>query len=244
MNYIKTTLLAACALAMIGCNESTYDSEDSPVVSLASFYSWPEGESERVDFESMGRNNLVFVVDRSGSMDGTACGADVSKSKVTIQALQEFIPQIPNNMAVGYVDFGTDVQERVSLTVGNRQQLVDAANAHDGDMGGTNLTDAVFHAYDMLTQQALRQGSTGTYRIVIITDGAADDATSLARLLDKIDDTPVSIMTAGFCIRGNHSLNQPGDNVYVETSNAEQLVEVMSQAVRDEAAVFSLDFDQ
>lgn len=254
---MKNLILSLAALGVLiackpdenqntGATETTSVTQPSPAtpdgLDLAAFRAWPQGEVTQADPDAIGRNNLIFVVDRSGSMDEGACGADGTKSQVVSQALSDFMPQIPTDVAVGYLDFGSNTAVRVPLGVNNRSALIAAAEAHSPDMGSTYVGHATGVAFDMLAAQALNQGATGTYRIVMIVDGGASDDRDLTRVLTQVNHTPVEIMTAGFCLGPRHELNQPNDMVYVEAANVDQLVSVLQAAVSAEAPAFSADF--
>jgi Ca-activated chloride channel family protein len=254
--YTRILLGTAATLSlmfMAGCvpdsaTDVVIPQSDGPL-NLATFYAWPDGNSDAVDLDSVGRNNLVFVVDRSGSMSYDSCsgathtgGGTVSRSDETKVALTSFIPTLPNDLAVGYVEFGTNAQITVPLGTNNRQQLMIAAEDHSGSWGGTNLTDAVKFADNMLSDQALLQNSTGTYRIVIITDGVANDTRALANKIGEINTTPIEVMTAGFCIGARHILNQIGETVYVEANDTVALTALLTAAVEDESTDFVVDF--
>lgn len=252
----KFLLVSTALLALAACKteseNNTGTTETSSVVQpnpatpdaldLSAFRSWPAGEVTQADPDALGQNNLIFVVDRSGSMDEGACGASGTKSEVVAQALASFMPQIPTDVAVGYLDFGSDTAERVPLGLNNRTALIAAAEGHRPDMGSTYVGHATGVAFDMLTEQALNQGATGTYRIVLIVDGGASDDRTLNNVLSRINHTPVEILTAGFCLGSRHELNQPNDMVYVEAANVDQLVAVLEAAVSAEAPAFSADF--
>jgi len=253
MKRILLTSIAIFALAACktedtntGTTETISVTQPSPAtpddLDLAAFRSWPQGEVTQADPNAIGQNNLIFVVDRSGSMDEGACGSDGTKSQVVASALASFMPQIPTEVAVGYLDFGNNTAERVALGVNNRPALIDAAKGHSPDMGGTYVGHATEVAFNMLSEQALNQGATGTYRIVLIVDGGASDDRALNNVLSRINHTPVEILTAGFCLGARHELNQPNDMVYVEAANVDQLVSVLQAAVSAEAPAFSADF--
>lgn len=233
------------ALTLIGCKSEENTGASSKAVTgldLATFFAWPAGEVQTVDAEAYGQNNLVFVVDRSGSMGDNACGSKGSKSDVAIQALSTFIPLIPDDVAVGWIDFGGRHKIVVPIGLNNRANLMGAAQAHKPDMGNTNVGAATRTAFSMLADQALTQGSTGTYRIVLIVDGGASDGSGLRSVLTEINGTPVEVLTAGFCIGSNHILNQPGETVYVEASSVDELVAVLTAAVQAESADFTSGF--
>lgn len=241
--YLTASVLVLTTFVLAACHEeSAMQPQHESNFSLAGFHSWPEGQAQNADLDSVGRDNLVIVVDRSGSMGDRSCQSDRNKSEETIAALREFIPLIPNDVAVGYINFGSDVEITVPLDTNNVSQLMAAAISHDPNMGGTNLTDAVMTAFHMLSDQALVQNSTGTYRMAIITDGAANNSRTLRQALDLVNTTPVEVMTAGFCIGGNHVLNQPDDTVYVEANSTEDLVNVLTASVQGEAQDFTIDF--
>lgn len=215
---------------------------DPNALNLSAFMQWPSGEATTTDADAFMRDNLVFVVDRSGSMSDPACGGGGSKSEVVATELSKFMPQIPDHIAVGYVDFGNNAVVRVDLGVNNRTSLVNAANAHKADMGSTYVGHSIEVALKMLEEQSLKQNVTGTYRIVLIVDGGASDSQTVNRVLSKINNTPVEILTAGFCIGSGHILNQPNDMIYVEASDVDQLTAVLQQAVSAEAPAFNADF--
>ena len=251
--YIKSiVVLGLSALAMSACvPDSNPEDLELPPINIASFYSWPSGETAEADIEAMGRDNIVFVVDRSGSMSYDACsgatnaaGSTKSRSEETRDALGEFIPIIPDDIALGYVEFGSKASITVPLGTGPgvRMQIAQAASQHAGDWGDTNLSDALTLADEMLREQALRQNSTGTYRIVVVTDGRANSNFKLRTTLRIINETPVEVLTAGFCIGEQHALNQPGETVYVNAGNTQDLLTLFTQAVQDESADFAVDF--
>jgi uncharacterized protein YegL len=234
--------LAVLSLAACLPETPTATVTKDTTVDLTSFHAWPNRESTTVDVNAIGRDNMVFVIDRSGSMDWDACESNNSKRAETITALTTFIPYIPDGTAVGYIDFGTNYRITVPLETNNTAQLMAAAQNDAGEWGGTNLGAAIQVANEMLETAALEQSSTGTYRLVIITDGVADDSRKLVATVESINQTPVEIITAGFCFDSAHVLNTPEDTVYVQANNTDDLVALLESTVKTEATGFVVDF--
>lgn len=239
---MKYSAIILSAILFVAACDNSAPTTSSETFDYAKFTAWPSGAATDVDPNAYGRDNIIFVVDRSGSMSESACGGKGSKSDVIIDAMTTFIPQLPNNVMAGWVDFGNDNVVRVPLGIDNHAALVNAAKSHRPDMGGTYLGAALNTAFDMMSEQALAQAITGTYRIVLIVDGGANDNNALIKVMTKINQTPVEILTAGFCIGQGHTLNQPNDNVYVEASNVDDLIAVMSSAVATESQSFDTSF--
>ena len=243
---IKLFVGAIMLTSLYACNENSDTASNDPNnpsgFNLASFASWPTITGD-ADPEQAGQNNLVFVTDRSGSMDDPACGSEaVSKSNVVAKTISGFIPNIPSDVAVGYIDFGNENVVQVPLGKNNRDALTNAASSHRPDMGGTYVGHAIERAYDMLADAAVAQGGVGTFRMVLIVDGGASDLGKLETILGKIENTPIEVLTAGFCIGSGHMLNQPNDMVYVEANDASGLEAVMTAAVKMEAPAVTGDF--
>lgn len=244
MNINKILLLPlalAVAGLLSGCGEDdkVAKAEAAGPLDLATFLAWPviaDHDEVITNPEAYGQDNLVIVVDRSGSMEGI-CG-EASKAATTVEVLKSFIPNIPSTVAVGYIEFDRNSRVVVPLELNNQAALLSAVGDYRADGGSTYLGEAIGEAFTVLSDQALTQASTGTYRIVVITDGAASDERALKSILLTTGTTPVEVMTAGFCM-GDHVLNDPGQTIYVEATNADELLALLTDAVSME----SLSFD-
>jgi uncharacterized protein YegL len=203
---------------------------------------WPDannGEETELD-ENMLRDNVMVVLDMSGSMaEGNCSGDFYNKSEAAKATLSEWIKSVPDESNLGLITFvnsNTDVY--VDLAIGNREMFMQEVNDFSPE-GGTPLYDAVTLAEDELESQAISQNGYGTYKMVVITDGEHSPGQSPNQAVNTILDNPqnpIEIHTIGFCIEDS-ALNQPGRTEYQSAKNPEQLKEGLD-SVLSEATSF------
>ena len=203
--------------------------------------SWPPLEQAASGAPSAARATLNYyvVLDGSGSMRETECGAGKRKIAAAVTALEQFVSQVPKEANVGLLVFDdAGISERVPLDQGNHA-AVRAALQGVRAKGGTPLKSAIAEGYDKLLAQARRQLGYGEYHLVVVTDGkpepSDEDPSELVGTL--LATTPVVLHTIGFCIGTDHVLNQPGRSYYVAAESPEQLQQGLS-AVLAEAPAF------
>lgn len=171
-------------------------------------------------------DNVYFVLDASGSMRYTTCGSnELGGSRIDIakRAIVEVFSTLPKDTNLGLQIFDlSGTRERVPLGNGpeNRDKFMRAINGATAD-GGTPLFDAMKNAYSKITVQGQRQLGYGPYRIVVVTDGRAEpDSQDPRPIVDRIfKESPVEMITIGFCIGSSHALNQPGKTTYFEAND-------------------------
>lgn len=189
--------------------------------------------------------NYLVVLDSSGTMsDQKCCEGSASKSEAAKAAMYEFVKSVPEEANLGLVYFQrSEIVSALPLGQGNRDQFMQFVNA-TVPTGGTPLTEAVAEGYKLITRQAQAQNGYGEYTIVVVTDGFADNESSLDRTVQFIlDNTSIAIYTIGFCIGDKHSLNRAGVT-YRDANNPAELAKAL-QGVLAEAPEFSvLEFEQ
>ncbi|MDP3770016.1 MAG: VWA domain-containing protein [bacterium] len=170
-------------------------------------------------------DNVYFVLDGSGSMSYTTCGLnELGEPRMNIakRAIMEVFSTLPKETNLGLQIFDyTGTRERVVLgnSPENRDQFMRAIKGAAAN-GSTPLADSMKNAYMKVTKQAQRQMGYARIRIIMVTDGVADDGQDPQKIVDKIfRESPVEIITIGFCIGSNHALNQPGKTTYVEAKD-------------------------
>ena len=205
--------------------------------------SWPSANNgDKTDFDAdMLRDNVMVVLDMSGSMGGGDCSGDFyDKSSAAKATLSEWLKTVPGDSNLGLVAFVSgNTKVYVDLAAGNRDLFMQQVKKFTPD-GGTPLYDAVTLAHDELEEQALTQNGFGTYKMVVITDGEHSVGQNPNSAVNKILDNaqnPVEIHTIGFCIEDS-ALNQPGRTEYQSAKNPEQLKQGLD-SVLSEATTFN-----
>jgi len=159
---------------------------------------------------SMARN-FYFIFDGSGSMKsepGGACEGDQSfraKLDGAQWAVKEFLTKVSEDVNLGLYVFDRDGrQELVPLGAGNRDAFMSAVdNIRAG--GGTPLAEAIDFGTDRLVEQYQRQLGYGEYRLVVVTDGRADQIPEAARYAAHFG---MPIYAIGLCIDEDHPLRR------------------------------------
>ena len=155
--------------------------------------------------------NFYFIFDGSGSMKskpGGACRGD-QRSSTKLQgaqrAVHEFLAKVPDDVNIGlYVFDRDDRREVVALDTGNRDRFLHAIdNIQAG--GGTPLAPAIHFGTDQLVEQYQRQLGYGEYRLVVVTDGRADEIPEAARYAAHFG---MPIYAIGLCIDDDHPLRR------------------------------------
>ena len=184
--------------------------------------------------------NFYVVLDGSGSMDSTACGASETKEIVAKRYLEIFANSLPQDYNLGLLAFdGKGITERVPLSTDNRNYFVSEVNRTDTN-SGTPLKTAISNAYKNLSIQAKKQSGYGEYHLVIVTDGEAGIGEDPSDIVDRIaTKTPVIVHTLGFCLGEGHSLNKPGFVDYKPANNPKELIDGLKQILAESTSFSS-----
>ncbi|MEM9708730.1 MAG: VWA domain-containing protein [Pseudomonadota bacterium] len=193
----------------------------------AAIDAWPGLEAGDVDAQpNPNRTFTAIVLDDSGSMGGDI----VPAREAVVAALDEMAPE--DRVAVIALNTGvilpfTAVADALPALVDNLRRVESS--------GGTPLTSAVNAARGALAQEAAVAGGFGTYRILVTTDGEADDSRALrAEIEDIARTTPIQVATIGVGIRGDHILRRPDLAAFVAIDNIEQLAGALRDAIAEE----------
>lgn len=203
---------------------------------------WPSMDaSQSMVVDDLARKNYYLVFDGSGSMRDSSCSGGKEKISVAKKSVTEFISKIPNDANVGLLVFDErGIYERAALGTASRDKSIKAINQVTAG-GGTPLKSSIEHAYKSLSKQAEKQLGYGEYHLVVVTDGVASKGQEPRKIVSElINDSPVVLHTIGFCIGGNHSLNQAGLTLYKSANNPQELTQGLD-SVLAEATDFDVD---
>jgi hypothetical protein len=155
--------------------------------------------------------NFYFIMDGSGSMrDVTTrdCGGDQSfpdKISGARWAIKKFLENVPEEMNIGLYIFDRDGRrEVVPLGKANRDAFLRAVDNIDAG-GGTPLARAIRYGADQLVAQYKKQLGYGEFRLVVVTDGIANDIPEAALYAAKYG---IPIYAIGLCVEANHPLRK------------------------------------
>ena len=168
---------------------------------LSVFVAWGSGAQEAVYHD-----NVVILLDTSGSMDGEMKGTkkiDAAKS-----ALKEILKQIPETTEVGLLVFNSpDSADDWIYPLGPREdEKLLAAIDRPRPSGGTPLGVYIKKGADRLLERRQAQYGYGTYRLLVVTDGEAQDQDLVDRFSPEVMARGITLDVIGVDMRQNHTL--------------------------------------
>lgn len=215
------------------------------------------------------KTNYYFVFDGSGSMS-EKCGteeeikAGTAKDKIdgAKEAFKRFLPQVPEDANLGlYVfDNNTDRDGDEVIPLGtkgkngekNRDAVINAIMAVDPS-GGTPIGEAIDYATKQLVKQYKRQLGYGTYKIIVLTDGASNGNIYIKDAADGVDKYGfITIHTIGLCIGKNISYEEELEAKelisrsasYRSADNYAELEKALKEVVAESSAFEPMAFEQ
>lgn len=206
-------LAALCMILIASCGssggqpEKDYESEIDP--RWYTLRPTPVPIPENSGGEARLTRNFYFIFDGSGSMSqgvSQNCGGDQkfgAKIEGARWAIRQFMQKVPKDVNIGlYVFDNTGEREVTPLGVGNRDTFMAAIAAVDAG-GGTPLAKAITFGADRLAEQYKKQLGYGEFRLVVITDGIAQDIPKAAIYAASYG---FPIYAIGLCVPADHPL--------------------------------------
>lgn len=202
-----------------------------------------QGESADAGAELF-RDNVVIVLDASGSMNERMHDSPVTRMDAAKEALQAVIGRVPDNTQVGLVVFSASNLRNdwtYDLQPVNKAELSKAIELPRPG-GATPLGQYLKVGSDRLLKQREAQRGYGTFRLLVVTDGIASDPILVERYLPDVLARGILVDVIGVDMKENHPLatrvrsyrkaNDPESLVKAVTS---ALSEVSSQGPQDAA---------
>jgi len=245
----KTTCLTLLALSLLaGCGSSSSssstqsDTDLSKVQKVDPLTAAPDGDADagaQVSDAKAAVNlkrNFYFVFDGSGSMKDAPKSSDGGDQKFHSKiegakwAVNEFMKTVPDNVNLGLFVFDNRGEREVlHLGSNNRQEFLKDINQVD-PAGWTPLGDAISKGASALAKQYKNQMGYGDYRLIVITDGEAND--SINKGIATALKYNIPIYTIGFGIGPKHSLRKYSIS-YRSADSAKQVENALEEAAAE-----------
>ena len=184
------------------------------------------------------KSNVVIILDASGSMTKNMSGTRIQKMEAAKTALKEVLKTVPRDTNIGLLVFsGVNVRNDWVYPLGPRddQKLTISINMIQAG-GGTPLGSYIKKGADMLLQQKGRQMGYGAYRLLIVTDGEAQDIDLVERYTPDVLSRGIAIDVIGVEMAQNHTLakkvnsyRKANDPASLKKAIAEVFAEVSDQ---------------
>lgn len=198
-----------------------------PVVpNWAAIASWPGVQADLVEAQpDPNRRVTAIVLDDSGSM-----GDDIAPAKAAVVSALEAM-DAEDRVAVLALNAGTVLP--FSSVSEAQSALPDLLRPIPSD-GSTPLARSIGDAQAMLEEEAATVRGFGTFRLIVTTDGQADDGEALDAAIETLAaSTPIQVTTIGIGISGGHVLRREDLGSFVDVANVAALAEALQAAVAE-----------
>ena len=187
--------------------------------------------------ENVHTDNIVVILDASGSM-GEEFSSDPTKTRMNAakEALQTVLTTILDGTNIGLLVFsGSNVKNHWVYPLGpkDNEALIKAIN-FPLPGGTTPLGTYLKIGANRLLEQREKQYNYGSYRLLVVTDGAASDPDKVRLYTPEIMHKQIRIDVIGVDMEQDHMLATVVDS-YRRADNPEQLIKAVSEVLAEVA---------
>jgi hypothetical protein len=153
-------------------------------------------------------DNVVIVLDSSGSMAGRLPGAGTDKMTAAKAALKQVLRSVPQETRIGLLVFSAKgVSDDWIYPLGPRDDAK-LMQAIDRPMpgGGTPLGKYLKVGADRLLEERAKQFGYGTFRLLVVTDGEAEDQKLVERFTPEVIARGITVDVIGVAMNQRHTL--------------------------------------
>ena len=175
-------------------------------------------------------DTVAIVLDNSGSMRNGMSGIRGSRMDAAKAALEVVLRETPPETDVGVLLLNGRDKWVVPLG-GDREQAI-AAVKQLRAAGGTPLGASMKDAADALMEKR-KQSPAGDYRLLIVSDGEANDQNLVDAYLPQIQARGLGVDVIGVDMDGEHSLATQVA-LYRRADDADSLTKAISEVVQGE----------
>lgn len=154
------------------------------------------------------RDNVVIVLDASGSMSQRMRGSGVQKMKAAKAALKSVLRNLPETTHIGLLVFSAkNLRNDWVYPLGPRDEtrLLEAIDRPMPE-SGTPLGKYIKMGADRLLEARAQQYGYGTYRLLIVTDGDANDPELVDRYTPEVLARGILVDVIGVDMETDHTL--------------------------------------
>jgi uncharacterized protein YegL len=154
------------------------------------------------------RDYVVIVLDASGSMKQGLSGTGTDKMTAAKAALKEVLQKVPPSTHIGLVVFSAaNVKNDWIYPLGPRNdaELMKAIDLPVPN-SGTPLGAYIKKGADRLLEERAKQFGYGTYRLLIVTDGEAQDQPLVDRYTPELISRGITVDVIGVGMKTTHTL--------------------------------------
>ena len=178
-------------------------------------------------------DNVVVVVDASGSMGANMAGTGRDRMSVAKDALKQVLDQIPDTTHVGILVFPRG--DWVYPLGPRKESMLAGAIDSIQSGGGTPLGDYMKRGADALLEARKKQFGYGTYRLLVVTDGEAGDARQVEAYTPDIIARGITIDCIGVEMASRHTLATKVHS-YRNANDPESLKQAISEVFAEVAS--------
>jgi uncharacterized protein YegL len=181
------------------------------------------------------KSNVVIILDASGSMRKNMAGTRIQKMDAAKTALKEVLKTVPKHTNIGIRFYsGQKNKHDWVYPLGPRddQKLTISINMIQAG-GGTPLGYYIKKGADRLLQEKTRQMGYGSYRLLIVTDGEAQDSELMEKNTPDVLSRGIVMDVIGVEMSQRHTLankansyRKANDPVSLKKAIAEVFAEV------------------
>lgn len=150
-------------------------------------------------------DNVVIVLDASGSMKEIMSGTSTRKMDAAKTAIKEVVRNTPSTTRIGLLVFGQQRGWVYPLGPRSDDRLFRAIDGLAAS-GGTPLGEFIKQGADRLLEARRDQFGYGSYRLLIVTDGEASDQSLVDRYTPDVVSRGIVVDVIGVDMDRDHTL--------------------------------------
>jgi uncharacterized protein YegL len=153
-------------------------------------------------------DSVVIVLDASGSMKGTLAGTRMDKMTAAKAALKEVLGKVPQRTHIGLLVFSAaNLRDDWAYPLGPRNdaELMKAIDLPQPSQG-TPLGKYIKKGADRLLEERAKNFGYGTYRLLVVTDGEAQDQNLVDRYTPELIARGITVDVIGVGMKQTHTL--------------------------------------